>query len=284
MMPEPRRDFRPVRRSSRRRSPTGYSCWWPTSPIAIQSRPLRSAVSRASIQVRREGAGRGRGCGDRPRLARCRNGRCRRGARPASRRGRSAAPRRGPARRRGAGRGATSSRRSRSTRSGHRETMTMTVVATPRNGSPAPAAMPIPAAAHRLAAVVRPRTDGPYLMIAPAPRNPMPVTIWAATRDGSVAVPSADGNPTIDSTVNSADPSATSRWVRIPAGWSWISRSIPMTAPRTAAISSRPTRIEIGADVEGHGTVSLRPGLRRRRRPDVGARGGRRGRPAPRGG
>ena len=118
----------------------------------------------------------------------------------------------------------------------------MTVVATPRNGSPAPAAMPIPAAAQRLAAVVRPRTDGPYLMIAPAPRNPMPVTICAATRDGSVAVPSADGNPTIDSTVNSADPSDTSRWVRIPAGWSWISRSIPMTAPRTAAISSRPTR------------------------------------------
>jgi hypothetical protein len=94
----------------------------------------------------------------------------------------------------------------------------MRVAARAMSGRPTPAAIPIPAAAHRLAAVVRPRTDGPYLRIAPAPRKPMPVTIWAATRDGSAALPSGVGKPTIESTVNSADPSATSRWVRIPAG------------------------------------------------------------------
>src|SRR5574340_1713680 len=35
-------------------------------------------------------------------------------------------------------------------------------------------------------------------------------------------------------------PRATSRWVRIPAGWSWISRSMPMVAPKIAARRSRP--------------------------------------------
>ena len=82
--------------------------------------------------------------------------------------------------------------------------------------------MPIAAVAQRLAAVVRPRIDVPYLRIAPAPRKPIPDTIWAATRDVSVgSEPFGAGGPLnakIDSSVKIADPSATSRCVRMPAG------------------------------------------------------------------
>ena len=55
--------------------------------------------------------------------------------------------------------------------------------------SPAPAAMPTADVAHRLAAVVRPRITMPSLRIAPAPRKPMPDTIWAAIRVGSIGAP-----------------------------------------------------------------------------------------------
>src|ERR687890_612928 len=99
-----------------------------------------------------------------------------------------------------------------------------------------PAAIPTAAVAHRLAAVVRPRTDPPYLRIAPAPRKPIPDTIWAATRDGSVGiVPFGDGGVSktkIETTVKAAEPSDTRRCVRIPAGWAWISRSSPITMQR----------------------------------------------------
>ena len=39
-----------------------------------------------------------------------------------------------------------------------------------------------------LAAVVRPRTDNPWRMIAPAPRKPIPLTICAAIRVGSARI------------------------------------------------------------------------------------------------
>ena len=54
---------------------------------------------------------------------------------------------------------------------------------------PAPAAMPIAATDHRLAAVVSPRTCPRYWRIVPAPMKPMPVTIWAAIRVGSARSP-----------------------------------------------------------------------------------------------
>ena len=57
------------------------------------------------------------------------------------------------------------------------------------SNSPAPQAMPMPAETHRQAEVVRPRTLMPSLMIAPAPRKPMPVMIWAAMRLGSTRRP-----------------------------------------------------------------------------------------------
>ena len=95
----------------------------------------------------------------------------------------------------------------------------MTEPVRPMTYSPAPAARPIAAVAHRLAAVVRPRIEAPSLMIAPAPRKPMPDTIWAATRDGSMAAVVVGWKAKIDSSVKIADPRATRRCVRIPAGW-----------------------------------------------------------------
>ena len=61
----------------------------------------------------------------------------------------------------------------------------MPVARTASSGSPAPAADPIAAVTQIAAAVVRPRTESRRTKISPAPRNPTPVTIWAATREGS---------------------------------------------------------------------------------------------------
>ena len=49
--------------------------------------------------------------------------------------------------------------------------------------------MPIAATTQSVAAVVSPRTDTPWRMMAPAPRKPIPVTIWAAMRVGSNVTP-----------------------------------------------------------------------------------------------
>jgi len=42
------------------------------------------------------------------------------------------------------------------------------------------------AAIHSVAAVVSPKTIGPFLNTVPAPIKPIPVTIWAATLDVSL--------------------------------------------------------------------------------------------------
>src|ERR687884_2359673 len=81
-------------------------------------------------------------------------------------------------------------------------------------------------------------------MIAPAPRNPIPVTICAAIRLGSARTtlcPEARKawNPYAETTVKSAEPSDTSRCVRRPASRSRISRSSPIAAPSAAANASR---------------------------------------------
>src|SRR5436305_8097909 len=104
--------------------------------------------------------------------------------------------------------------------------------------------MPIAATTQRVAAFVRLRTESPSRMIAPAPRKPMPVTIWAAMRDGSARttlppLTRNSWNPYADTIVNSADPSETRRCVRIPASRSRISRSNPIAAPRPHANVSR---------------------------------------------
>src|SRR5689334_18796102 len=104
--------------------------------------------------------------------------------------------------------------------------------------------MPIAATTHSVAAVVSPRTDSPSRMIAPAPRKPMPVTIWAAIRVGSArttAPPLARNSwkPKAETIVKSAEPIDTRRWVRMPASRSRSSRSNPITAPSAPASASR---------------------------------------------
>src|SRR5438034_6526366 len=88
--------------------------------------------------------------------------------------------------------------------SGHRENSTIAVPTAPTAYSPAPTATPTAAVAHSEAAVVRPRMDVPDLRIAPAPRKPMPDTIWAAILVGSGGLPSPDGRtptkPSIEGT------------------------------------------------------------------------------------
>src|SRR5262249_43270544 len=103
---------------------------------------------------------------------------------------------------------------------------------------PAPTAIPIAATSQRVAAVVRPRTESPWRMMAPAPRKPIPVTICAAIRVGSTLIPQSL-KPYADTSVNSADPTHTSRWVRSPAWRSRISRSSPIAAPSAAATKRR---------------------------------------------
>jgi hypothetical protein len=59
------------------------------------------------------------------------------------------------------------------------------VTVTASNSRPDPVAIPIAADSHTAAAVVSPCTEPRRKMMMPAPRKPMPETIWAATRDGS---------------------------------------------------------------------------------------------------
>ena len=81
------------------------------------------------------------------------------------------------------------------------------MAATASSGSPAPAAAPTAAVTQTDAAVVRPCTESRRTKISPAPRNPMPVTIWAATRDGSTTtwpVRSTSLNPYLLTSMNRA--------------------------------------------------------------------------------
>src|SRR5437763_6811609 len=103
---------------------------------------------------------------------------------------------------------------------------------------PAPAAIPIAATSQSEAAVVRPRTDRPCRMIAPAPRKPIPLTICAAIRVGST-LPSKLWNPYAETSVKSAEPTETTRCVRSPAWRSRSSRSRPIAPPSAAATKMR---------------------------------------------
>src|SRR5436189_1859506 len=104
--------------------------------------------------------------------------------------------------------------------------------------------MPIAATSQRVAAVVSPRTERPWRMIAPAPRKPIPLTICAAIRVGSIrayAWPAATKSlkPYAETSVKSAEPRQTTRCVRSPAPRSRSSRSMPIAPPSTAATDSR---------------------------------------------
>src|SRR5579884_743127 len=107
--------------------------------------------------------------------------------------------------------------------------------------------MPIAATSHSVAAVVNPRIEKPWRMIAPAPRKPMPLTICAAMRVGSIrpAAPPWRRNswkPYAETIVKSAEPTETSMCVRRPAPRSRSSRSNPIAPPSAAATPRRSTR------------------------------------------
>src|SRR5207248_7423453 len=81
-------------------------------------------------------------------------------------------------------------------------------------------------------------------MIAPAPRKPIPVTICAAMRVGSVRTrlppwSRKSRKPYAEAIVNSAEPTETSMCVRNPASRSRSSRSSPTAPPNAAASTSR---------------------------------------------
>src|SRR5437764_12621155 len=91
---------------------------------------------------------------------------------------------------------------------------------------------------HKVAAVVRPRTERPWRMIAPAPRKPIPLTICAAILVGST-LPSKPLNPYAETSVKRAAPTETTRCVRSPACRSRSSRSSPIAPPSAAATNKR---------------------------------------------
>jgi hypothetical protein len=98
---------------------------------------------------------------------------------------------------------------------------------------------PLAAASHIDAAVVSPRIESSLAprMIDPAPRKPTPVTMPWMTRDvASVYAPRVGS---IVSSMNTADPSATSANVRKPAGLRRSSRSRPISAPTATAAPRR---------------------------------------------
>src|SRR4051812_23101058 len=114
--------------------------------------------------------------------------------------------------------------------------------------------MPIAATSQSVAAVVRPRIENPWRMIAPAPRKPMPLTTCAAIRVGSARTTASplvrnSVKPYAETIVKSAEPTETSRCVRRPASRSRSSRSSPIAPPSSAAVPSRsitPVQCSVG--------------------------------------
>ena len=116
-----------------------------------------------------------------------------------------------------------------------------TVTVKASSQSPAPAAVPIAAVSHTLAAVVSPRTVLRRVRISPAPRKLMPDTMPAATREGSKLTwsPMTSLKPYLLTSTNSAEAVPTIAWVRRPALRPRRRRSSPMRVLRTNASRSR---------------------------------------------
>jgi hypothetical protein len=74
--------------------------------------------------------------------------------------------------------------------------------------------------------VVRPETVSPSRMIAPAPRNPIPVTMFEATRPDSLSAPTDT-----EIIVKSVEPRQIRIKVLNPAALFLYSRSAPITVP-----------------------------------------------------
>src|SRR5579862_969572 len=102
---------------------------------------------------------------------------------------------------------------------------------------PAPQAIPMEATTHTLAALVSPLMRLPRLCrMRPAPRKPMPCTIFEATWPLLGLVSPAS---TADRSVKKAAPMQMSMFVRTPADLRLTSRSRPMIPPRRQARARR---------------------------------------------
>src|SRR4051812_26562628 len=97
--------------------------------------------------------------------------------------------------------------------------------------------MPMEATTHTLAALVSPLTRLRLCRMRPAPRKPMPCTMFEATRPLS-GLPSPES--TADNSVKNAAPMQIRRLVRTPAALRFSSRCKPIAAPSTQATSKRP--------------------------------------------
>ena len=161
-------------------------------------------------------------------------------------------------------------------------TSSSTVVPIPSRYSPNPNAIPMAATDQMPAAVVRPSTRSLTWMIVPAPRKPMPVTIWATRRDTASSLPSNASSPT---SVNRQAPMATTAKVRTPAGLSWRLAFQPEDAAGRRGEDEPEERVELGFErhvrqggvARGHGCTCAPAsnGLRRgdsRPVPGIGAK------------
>ena len=121
--------------------------------------------------------------------------------------------------------------------------MRIMVPATAMRYIPAPMAMPMPAVVQMPAAVVRPVTQRLRSKIMPAPRKPMPATTLDATRETSALKNSVRGEtskkPYLETSIIRAAPMQTMRWVRMPASFRRLVRSMPMHRPQQEARISR---------------------------------------------
>lgn len=104
--------------------------------------------------------------------------------------------------------------------------------------------MPIAPATQRPAAVVNPSIWNPRKIINPAPRKPIPTTIWPTILDGSkltdviffvYAKQTAVLENSIEIIVKKADPSDTSEYVLKPASFFLYSLSNPNMPPKKVA-------------------------------------------------
>src|ERR1700733_9702565 len=139
----------------------------------------------------------------------------------------------------------------------------MTVDALAARYRPPPTASPTAATVQMLAAVVSPLTISPRARIAPAPRNPIPETTWAAIRDGSSTTFFSFRmleNPYWETIMIRQEPTQTSMWVRIPAAHSRRSRSKPMRLPSAAAVTRRSSISILDIVISGVGSLQDREG------------------------
>ncbi len=105
---------------------------------------------------------------------------------------------------------------------------------------PKPDAMPMPAVTHSPLAVVSPRVRESRNIIMPAPRNPMPTTMFEAICAGLNPLPGPYRSARASETkIKTAAPIETKACVFIPASLCTKSLSAPIIMPKKTATNNR---------------------------------------------